>query len=99
MFTGIIKETGKINKIIKKGKDIEIEIESKVLIKNIKIGDSISVNGCCLTVKSFTSNSFTSDISFNTLNNTTFKYARTGEIVNLEDSLAPTDRLGGHFNG
>lgn len=97
MFTGIIKEIGKINKIINKGKDIEIEIESKALIKNIKIGDSISVNGCCLTAKSFTSNSFTSDISFNTLDSTTFKYARIGEIVNLEDSLTPTDKLGGHF--
>lgn len=97
MFTGLIKELGKVARIINKGKDIEIEIESTSLAKTAKTGDSISVNGCCLTVKSVSNNSFSFDVSFNTLKNTAFKFAKTGDAVNLEDSLTPTDKLGGHF--
>jgi len=97
MFTGIIKELGKLNKIINRGKDIEIEIASSKLIKRIQTGDSISVNGCCLTVKAYNDRSFSCDISFNTLNTTTLKYLKIGNIVNLEDSLTPEDKLGGHF--
>jgi len=97
MFTGLIKELGKVTRIINKGKDIEIEIESTSLAKTAKTGDSISVNGCCLTVKKVGNNSFSFDISFNTLKNTAFKFTRTENAVNLEDSLAPTDKLGGHF--
>lgn len=97
MFTGLIKELGKVARIINKGKDIEIEIESTSLAKTAKTGDSISVNGCCLTVKSVSNNSFSFDVSFNTLKNTAFKFAKTGDAVNLEDSLTSTDKLGGHF--
>ena len=97
MFTGIIKELGKLNKIINKGKDIEIEIASSKLIKRIQTGNSISVNGCCLTIKACNDRSFSCDISFNTLNTTTLKYLKIGNIVNLEDSLTPEDKLGGHF--
>jgi len=97
MFAGLIKELGKVTRIINKGKDIEIEIESTGLAKTAKTGDSISVNGCCLTVKRAGNNNFSFDISFNTLKNTAFKFTRTGDTVNLEDSLAPTDKLGGHF--
>lgn len=97
MFTGIIKELGKVKKIINKYKNAEIEIISNKLIKSMDIGDSISVNGCCLTVKSYTDSSFKCDISFATLNTTTFKYIKPGQIVNLEDSLTPKDKLGGHF--
>ncbi len=97
MFTGIIKETGTIKRILNKDNDIEIEISAKGLAGDIKIGDSISVNGICLTVKSYKGNSFSFDVSSNTLNNTSLISARAGDIVNLEDSLATGDKLGGHF--
>ena len=97
MFTGIIKETGKIKRIIERDNDIEIEIYSENLPADVKVGDSISVNGVCLTVKSFKGSSFSFDVSSNTLNNTDLRSARAGDIVNLEDSLTPGDKLGGHF--
>ncbi len=97
MFTGIIKETGTIKRIINRDTDIEIEVTGKGLAGDIKIGDSISVNGICLTVKSCRGNSFAFDVSSNTLNSTDLLFAEAGDIVNLEDSLAPSDKLGGHF--
>jgi len=97
MFTGIIKETGTIKRIITRDDDIEIEVSGKGGIKAVKIGDSISVNGICLTVKSCKENIFSFDVSSNTLNNTDLRSARANYIVNLEDSLAPGDKLGGHF--
>jgi len=97
MFTGIITELGKIKKISKINTGFEIEIESLVVIKTLKIGDSVAVNGCCLTVKEFTKNSFKADISFATLKNTTFSYLKAGDFVNLEDSVKLDDKFGGHF--
>lgn len=97
MFTGLIKETGKIKKIIDKGRDREIEIQCLKILRDLHIGDSISVNGICITVKSRTSEGFTCDISFSTLNTTSLKYLNTGDMVNLENSLTPHDKLGGHF--
>jgi riboflavin synthase len=97
MFTGIIKEIGKVNKIKDSGENKEIEISSTNLIKTMNVGDSIAVNGCCLTVKKLNENSFLCDISYNTLNSTTFKFTKIGELVNLEDSLSPNSKIGGHF--
>ncbi len=97
MFTGIIKETGKIKKITDKVQDIEFEVSSSVLLKDVKTGDSIAINGVCLTVKSFDGDSFTFDVSSNTLAHTNLGELKTGDRVNLEDSLTPSDKLGGHF--
>ena len=97
MFTGIIKEIGKVNKIKDSSENKEVEISSTNLIKTMNIGDSIAVNGCCLTVKKLNKNSFLCDISYNTLNSTTFKFIKIGEPVNLEDSLSPNSKMGGHF--
>jgi len=97
MFTGIIKETGKISKI-KDSKDYkELTIGCRLLTMDMKIGDSIAVNGCCLTVTGFDKEHFTCDISFSTINSTTLANAKIGELLNLEDSLTAIDRLGGHF--
>jgi len=97
MFTGIIKETGKISKI-RDSKDCkELTIECRLLIKDMKIGDSVAVNGCCLTVTSFNKEHFTCDISYGTLGSTTLANIKTGELLNLEDSLTIGDKLGGHF--
>ena len=97
MFTGIIKETGKIKKITDKVQDIEFEVSSSVLLKDIKTGDSIAINGVCLTVRRFDGDSFTFDVSSNTLAHTNLGELKTGDRVNLEDSLTPSDKLGGHF--
>ena len=97
MFTGIIKEIGTIKKITDKVQDIEFEVSSSVLLKDIKTGDSIAINGACLTAKSFSKDSFTFDISSNTLAHTNLGELKTGDKVNLEDSLTPSDKLGGHF--
>ena len=97
MFTGIIKELGIVSKIINKAVDLEIEISSSQLIKKLKAGDSVSVNGCCLSVKQYGKSTFTCDVSSSTLKNTSFKYVKTGDMVNLEDSLTPVDKIGGHF--
>jgi len=97
VFTGIIKETGTIKQITDKGQDIEFEVISSVLIKDVKTGDSIAINGICLTVKSFDGDSFTFDVSSSTLAHTNLAELKTGDKVNLEDSLTPSDKLGGHF--
>ena len=97
MFTGIIKETGKIRKIKNKNGNIEIEIQCQKILNGLNTGDSISVSGVCLTVTDFDNEAFRCDVSFNTLNSTSFKHLRTGDTVNLESSLTPSDKLGGHF--
>lgn len=97
MFTGIIKEIGKVNKIKDSSENKEIEIYSTNLIKTMNISDSIAVNGCCLTVKKLNKNSFLCDISYNTLNFTTLKFIKIGEYINLEDSLSPNSKIGGHL--
>ena len=98
MFTGIIKEVGKVKKITGGGKNIEIEVScSYEILKIIKKGDSIAVNGCCLTVKECTKESFRCDISFSTLKTTAFKNIKVNDPVNLEDSLKVSDILSGHL--
>jgi len=97
MFTGIIKEAGTIGGILNRGEDKEFKINAGKILEEIDTGDSISINGVCLTVNSYDSHSFTSDISSNTLKYTNLDYARTGDLVNLEPALSPKDRIGGHF--
>lgn len=91
MFTGIVEEIGKIKSF--DGKRLVVEC-SKVL-KETKLGDSISINGCCQTVVSMSSNSFSADVSAETLRVT--KGFKTGENVNLERALTPQTRMGGHI--
>ncbi|MDD5600797.1 MAG: riboflavin synthase [Actinomycetota bacterium] len=97
MFTGIIKETGRINKIKDKTFDREIGVRCNKILKDLCIGDSIAVSGVCLTVTNKDSQSFSCDVSFNTLNNTSLKHLKIGNVVNLESSLTVSDKLGGHF--
>ncbi len=97
MFTGIIKETGRIRKITDRSRDVEIEIQCRETLRDLDTGDSISVNGVCLTVTGHDNEGFSSDISFNTLNTTSLKHLKSGDVVNLESSLTPADKLGGHI--
>jgi len=97
MFTGIIKETGKISKI-RDSKDCkELTVKCRLLTMDMKIGDSIAVNGCCLTVTGFDKEHFSCDISYSTINSTTLANLKIGELLNLEDSLTAADKIGGHF--
>jgi riboflavin synthase len=100
MFTGITEHVGKIEAFDhdEKGGRLRISLESAPAIAaEMKLGDSISVNGCCLTVVEFNSNSFAADLSGETLRRTAFGEKKTGQPVNLERPLAATARLGGHF--
>lgn len=91
MFTGIVEEIGKIKSF--DGKRLVVEC-SKVL-EGTQLGDSISINGCCQTVVSMSSNSFSADVSEETLRVT--KGFKTAENVNLERALTPQTRMGGHI--
>ena len=97
MFTGIIKNTGKLTKILKKGKNVLIEVSSNINFKKNEIGSSISCSGACLTLEKYTNKSCRFYISKETINRTIFKYSKKGEIVNLEKSLKFGDRVSGHF--
>ncbi len=97
MFTGIIKEIGLIKKVTRINTGLEIEISCREIALDMKMGDSIAVNGCCLTVKEFNPSGFKADISFSTLKSTTFGSVRSGERVNLEDAVSLKDKLGGHI--
>jgi len=74
-----------------------LTINAKKIIDDCKIGDSIAVNGACLTVTGRSDNAFTADVMAETLRRTNLEYLKTGDKVNLERSLRPTDRLGGHI--
>ena len=97
MFTGIIKEVGKLKTIHAMDTGLEFEIESSSVTREAEIGDSICVNGCCLTVKSLSGQSFTCDLSYSTIKSTNFANVRQGASLNLEDALRVGDKLGGHF--
>ena len=91
MFTGIVEETG----FIKSFDGKKLVIECKNVLDGTKIGDSIAIDGCCQTVTSMASNTFSADVSAETLRIT--KGFKTGERVNLERALTPQTRMGGHI--
>jgi riboflavin synthase len=97
MFSGIVEETGKVKRITWQGKLMRLEISASKVLKDAKIGDSIAVNGACLTVVSLTGNSLSFDVIFQTSKNTNLGLLKPGQLVNLERSLAVGDRISGHF--
>jgi riboflavin synthase len=97
VFTGIIEETGVIQDLRFVTGGAVITIASKVIPAGLKIGDSISINGVCLTATRVEAASFLCDISSETLQRSTFQKAKKGAVVNLERALMIGDRLGGHF--
>lgn len=96
MFTGIIEETGVVQSF-KKSENASITIECKNVLEGTKIGDSIAIDGVCQTVTELTSNSFSAQISNETLSVTTFQNIKVGAKVNLERALTLSSRLGGHI--
>lgn len=97
MFTGIVEEVG-IIKGIKKGTDSAVlAIQAKTVLEDIHMGDSIAVNGVCLTVISFSGNEFSADVMHETLNRSALREARSGTAVNLERAMSANGRFGGHI--
>ncbi len=98
MFTGIIQAVGKIDSYDRKGDDARLKVSVNDLgMSDTEIGDSIAVQGVCLTVIEMTDHWFTADISGETLSCTTLASLSAGSRVNLEKSVTPTTRLGGHL--
>ena len=97
MFTGIIEELGAIAAVEKHAAGSRITIAAAVVTSDIHNGDSISVNGVCLTALDVSSTSFAADVSPETLDKTTLGNLKAGSPVNLERAMLPTTRLGGHI--
>ncbi|MEN3038154.1 MAG: riboflavin synthase [Candidatus Kryptonium sp.] len=97
MFTGIVEEIGKIKTIIRKGKARIFTIASKKLLSEIKIGDSVAVNGVCLTVFDKSNQHFKVEAVEETIKKTNLGNLKSGDFVNLELSLKLGERLGGHI--
>lgn len=98
MFTGIIQAIGRVAAIEPKAGDVRLAIETgKLALSDMALGDSIAVNGVCLTAVELGSSCFMADLSRETLSRTTLQEARVGTQVNLELALTPTTRLGGHI--
>ena len=98
MFTGIIQAIGNISKIDSNGPDSRIVFKAgKMKLDDVKIGDSISVNGACLSITEKTKDSFSSDLSSETLSLTTFIEMRANSKVNLEKAMNFSSRVNGHL--
>ncbi|WP_261129214.1 riboflavin synthase [Bacillus sp. Marseille-Q3570] len=97
MFTGIIEEIGKIQSVKESADGYVIHIEAEKVLQDVHLGDSISVNGICLTVTSYEPTSFTVDVMPETLRHTNLRSSGSGDGVNLERAMAASGRFGGHF--
>lgn len=97
MFSGIIEYIGKVDKIEKINGGLSLNISAKNIFNDLKIGDSVSVDGVCLTVTSFNENYFTADAVGETLNKTTIGNLKLNSRVNLERAIQYNQRIGGHL--
>lgn len=97
MFTGIVEEVGTLKAIHKGASSAILEIQASVILEDIHLGDSIAVNGVCLTATSFSPTGFTADVMHETLNRSALASLRPGSRVNLERAMAANGRFGGHI--
>ncbi len=97
MFTGIVEGMGKVVRLTMKGADALLEVDTAIDLNEVSLGDSIAVNGACLTATSKTARTFTADVSAESLSRTTLKFLQAGHQVNLEKSLRIGGFLSGHF--
>lgn len=97
MFTGIIEEIGIVTSIKRKTQALEMTIRANIVLDDVKRGDSIAVNGVCLTVSSFTKETFVVDVIPETFKSTTLDDLPSNSRVNLERAMAANGRFGGHF--
>ncbi len=101
MFTGIVEETGKVEKIGSTAKSIELTVRTNRCAQGLKVGDSLAINGCCLTIVKLSSRGkgrlAQFDLLSETWQRTNLQFAKPGSLVNLERPLPADGRLGGHF--
>jgi riboflavin synthase len=97
LFTGIVEEIGTVKNIIKKGQTLILSIQATRILEDVHLGDSISVNGVCLTVTDFTRNEFSVDVMPETFQASNLKSLSTNHKVNLERAMAANSRFGGHI--
>jgi riboflavin synthase len=97
MFTGLIQSIGQVHSFKRQGDSAQLRISSSLVDADLQLGESIAVNGACLTVTAWDNSSFTVDVSPETLNCTTLGQLQTHHPVNLERALRLSDRLGGHL--
>jgi len=101
MFTGIVEESGRVVSIEPQAASIRLAVSARVVAKGVRLGDSIAVNGCCLTVAAVRGRGHSRTLEFDLLaetwRRTSIGDARVGSAINLERSLAVGDRIGGHF--
>ena len=95
MFTGIIEEVGKVKTIIRGKNSAQISIDAEKVLENTKIGDSIAVNGVCLTVTALSHSGFSADVMFETLNRSNLGELTQNALVNLERAMPMNGRLEG----
>ena len=97
MFTGIVEEIGTVKSLTAAFPAARLSVSAKKILEDIKIGDSIAIDGVCLTVVDFNSNSFEVDVQQETVRLTRVSSYKTGMEVNLERAATPQTRLGGHY--
>jgi riboflavin synthase len=97
MFTGIIEEIGLVTNIQRTGESFVLSLEAKKILEDVHLGDSIAVNGVCLTVTSFSGRHFTVDVMPETVKASSLQALKRGSKVNLERAMAAGGRFGGHF--
>jgi riboflavin synthase len=97
MFTGIIESMGSVKKFTRHGEDAILNIDASMILEDIKVGDSIAINGACLTVTRKSDREFTADVSAETLSRTNLRLLKPGDRVNLEKALRLNSFLGGHL--
>ena len=97
MFTGIVEEMGVLKSIRKGAHSAILEIQAKVVLEDIHLGDSIAVNGVCLTVTDMTDSTFSADVMHETMRRSSFSTIKSGSQVNLERAMQVGGRLGGHI--
>ncbi|MDE6776235.1 MAG: riboflavin synthase, partial [Ruminococcus sp.] len=97
MFTGIIEEVGTVKEVRRNGNNSFIRIHADKILSDVHLGDSIAVNGVCLTVTAFDGKIFQADVMNETLNRSSLGTLRTGSPVNLERAMSAGGRFGGHI--
>jgi riboflavin synthase len=97
LFTGIVESMGRVRGIKRGAQSFQIDVQAETILDDVNLGDSIAINGVCLTVTSYDAEHFTADVMPETMDKTTLKNLKPGDHVNLERALRVGDRLGGHI--
>jgi len=97
VFTGLVEETGQVRSVHRAGRSLHLTVGARKVLEGLRLGDSVAVNGVCLTVVRFDGDSFTADVMPETYQRTSLGALAPGSLVNLERAMALGDRFGGHI--